>query len=55
MHDVFVEEYHVHRVIRQFGLRQEVPVPWRQRVAPNAHGKGVPVTTSCADRMLSWV
>lgn len=25
--DVFVEDYAMHHVMRQFGLRQEVPVP----------------------------
>lgn len=28
VHDVFVEEYQVQRVMRQFGLRQEIPAPW---------------------------
>lgn len=28
VHDVFVEEYQVQLVMRQFGLRQEVPAPW---------------------------
>ena len=28
VHEVFVEEYQVQRVMRQFGLRQEVPAPW---------------------------
>ena len=38
MHNAFVEGYHVHQVMRQFGLRQEVPAPWGQQVAPNVHG-----------------
>ena len=29
VHDIFVEEYQVQRVMRQFGLRQEVPAPLR--------------------------
>jgi len=37
MFDVFVEDYAVHRVMRQFGLRQEVPVPLGDRVDPAVH------------------
>ena len=37
MFDVFVEAYAVHRVMRQFGLRQEVPVPLGDRVDAAVH------------------
>jgi len=37
MFDVFVEDYAVHRVMRQFGLRQQVPVPLGDRVDPAIH------------------
>jgi hypothetical protein len=36
--DVYVEEYAVHRVMRQFGLFQVVPVPAASRLPPTAHG-----------------
>ena len=35
--DVFVEDYAVHRVMRQFGQRQEVPIPVYQVVARDVH------------------
>lgn len=35
--DVFVEDYAVHRVMRQFGLRQVVPVPVGTRVPESTH------------------
>lgn len=35
--DVFVEDYGAHRVMRQFGLQQEVPVPVRRAVPENVH------------------
>ncbi|RLN17564.1 hypothetical protein C2845_PM02G13480 [Panicum miliaceum] len=37
MLDVFVEDYAVHRVMRQFGQRQEVPVPMGVLVDPGVH------------------
>lgn len=37
MFDVFVEDYTVHRVMMQFGLRQEVPVPWGNLVEAGVH------------------
>ena len=38
VHDVFVEEYQVQRVMRQFSLRQEVPAPWEgTRVPAHVH------------------
>jgi hypothetical protein len=35
--DVYVEEYAVHRVMRQFGLFQATPVPTAPRLPPTAH------------------
>jgi hypothetical protein len=35
--DVYVEEYAVHRVMRQFGLFQSAPVPAAPRLPPSAH------------------
>jgi hypothetical protein len=35
--DVYVEEYAIHRVMRQFGLFQEAPVPAAPRLPPTAH------------------
>jgi hypothetical protein len=34
---VYAEEYAVHRVMRQFGLFQESPVPAAPRLPPTAH------------------
>ena len=35
--DVFVEDYVIHRVMRQFGRRQEIPVPLGDRVPAIVH------------------
>jgi hypothetical protein len=35
--DVYIEEYAVHRVMRQFDLFQAVPVPVAPRLPPTAH------------------
>jgi hypothetical protein len=35
--DVYVEKYTVHRVLRQFDLFQESPVPAAPRLPPTAH------------------
>jgi hypothetical protein len=35
--DVYVEEYAIHRVMRQFGLFQVAPVPAAPRPAYSAH------------------
>jgi hypothetical protein len=35
--DVYVEEYAVHRVMRQSGLFQAAPVPVVPRLPPTAH------------------
>jgi hypothetical protein len=35
--DVYVEEYVVHRMMRQFGLFQESPVPAAPRLPPTSH------------------
>jgi hypothetical protein len=35
--DVYVEEYVVHRVMRQFSLFQAAPLPGAPRLSPTAH------------------
>jgi hypothetical protein len=35
--NVYIEEYVVHRVMRQFGLFQESPVPATPRLPPMTH------------------
>jgi hypothetical protein len=35
--DVYIEEYAVHRVMRQFGLFQAAPVTAAPRLPPTAH------------------
>jgi hypothetical protein len=35
--DFYVEEYTVHRVMRQFGLFQAAPIPTAPRLPPSAH------------------
>jgi hypothetical protein len=35
--DVYIEEYAVHRVMRQFGLFQAALVPAAPRLPPTAH------------------
>jgi hypothetical protein len=35
--DVYVEEYAIHLVMRQFDLFQEAPVPAASRLPPIAH------------------
>jgi hypothetical protein len=35
--DIYVEEYAVYGVIRQFGLFQAAPVPAAPRLPPTAH------------------
>jgi hypothetical protein len=35
--DVYVEEYTVHRVMRQFSLFQAAPLPVAPRRSPTAH------------------
>jgi len=37
MFEVFIEDYAVHCVMRQFGLRQEVLVPLGNLVEPGVH------------------
>jgi hypothetical protein len=37
VYDVQVEEYHVRRVMRQFGLYQESPLPVVHTVSPSTH------------------
>ena len=36
--DVYVEEYQVHRVMRQFGLYQESPLPVVHTIDARVHG-----------------
>jgi hypothetical protein len=35
--DVYIEEYAIHRVMRQFGLFQEASVPAAPLLPPTAH------------------
>jgi hypothetical protein len=35
--DIYVEEYAVHRLMRQFGRFQAAPVPVAPRLPPTAH------------------
>ena len=37
LYDIHVEEYHVHRVMRQFGLYQQTPVPIVHSVEAHVH------------------
>jgi hypothetical protein len=37
VHDMYVKEYHVERVMRQFGLYQVSPVPVAHTVDPSMH------------------
>jgi hypothetical protein len=37
IHDMYVEEYHAERVLRQFGLYQASPVPVAHTVDPSVH------------------
>jgi hypothetical protein len=37
IHDMYVEEYHVERVLRKFGLYQASPVPVAHTVDPSVH------------------
>ena len=40
IYDIHVEEYHVHRVMRQFGLHQDFPVPVTHSVPGHVHRYG---------------
>jgi hypothetical protein len=35
--DIYVEEYAIHQVMRQFGLFQGAPVPTTPRLPPTMH------------------
>jgi N-glycosylase/DNA lyase len=35
--DIYVQEYAVHRVMRQFNLFQEAPIPVAPRLPPTTH------------------
>ena len=37
LYDIHVEEYHVNRVMRQFGLYQQTPVPIEHSVEAHVH------------------
>jgi hypothetical protein len=37
IHYMYVEEYHVERVMRKFGLYQALPVPVAHTVDPSVH------------------
>jgi hypothetical protein len=37
IHDMYIEEYHVELVLRQFGLYQASPVPVAHTVDPSVH------------------
>jgi hypothetical protein len=37
VHDMYVEEYHVERVMRQSGLYQASPMPVAHTVDPSVH------------------
>ncbi|CAN6351086.1 unnamed protein product [Urochloa humidicola] len=57
--DVFVEDYAVHRVMRQFGLRQEVPVPVAEHVPRELHEYKMQGPRKAQDdltqRMQPWI
>lgn len=40
IYDIHIEEYHVHRVMRQFGLHQDFPVPVTHSVQAHVHRYG---------------
>ena len=41
LYDIHVEEYHVNRVMRQFGLYQQTPVPIEHSVEAHIHRYGI--------------
>jgi len=41
LYDIHVEEYHVNRVIRQFGVYQQTPVSIVHSVEPHVHRYGI--------------
>ena len=41
LYDIHVEEYHVNRVMRQFGLYQQTPVPLEHSVEAHIHRYGI--------------
>ena len=38
VYDIYIEEYQVHRVLRQFNLYQESPLPVTHTLPHNVHG-----------------
>ena len=41
LYDIHVEEYHVNRVMRQFGVYQQTPFPIVHSVEPHVHRYGI--------------
>ena len=41
LYDIHIEEYHVNRVMRQFGLYQQTPVPIEHSVQAHIHMYGI--------------
>ncbi|RLN13664.1 hypothetical protein C2845_PM09G10190 [Panicum miliaceum] len=58
LYDIHVEEYHVNRVLRQFGLYQQTPVPIVHSVAAHVHKwtrQGQPPGSLWADKVRPFV
>ncbi|XP_039803517.1 uncharacterized protein LOC120667522 [Panicum virgatum] len=58
LYDIHVEEYHVHRVMRQFGLYQQTPVPIVHSVEAHVHRwtrQGQPPGSRWADKVRPYV
>ncbi|KAM0876719.1 hypothetical protein ACQ4PT_035983 [Festuca glaucescens] len=56
--DIYVEEYAVHRVMRQFGLYQASPVPVTHTLSADVHKwsrKGIGASTQWAEKLQSYV
>ena len=41
LYDIHIEEYHVNRVMRQFGVYQHTPFPIVHSVEPHVHRYGI--------------
>jgi len=58
LYDIHVEEYHVNRVMRQFGLYQQTPVPIVHSVEPHVHRwtrQGQPPRSLWADKVRPYI
>ncbi|KAG2633271.1 hypothetical protein PVAP13_2NG248606 [Panicum virgatum] len=58
LYDIHIEEYHVHRVMRQFGLYQQTPVPIVHSVEAHVHRwtrQGQPPGSRWADKIRPYV